>query len=62
MKPPPQSQACAACRSMDGKLLGPSFQHIASKYKGRADAVNYLSGKIKAGGQGVWGAMAMPSP
>jgi S-disulfanyl-L-cysteine oxidoreductase SoxD len=47
---------------MDGKLLGPSFQHIASKYKGRADAVNYLSGKIKAGGQGVWGAMAMPSP
>lgn len=61
MKPPPQSQACAACHSMDGKLLGPSFKDIASKYKDRADAVNYLSGKIRAGGQGVWGAMAMPA-
>jgi cytochrome c len=23
--------------------------------------VNYLSGKIKGGGQGVWGSMAMPA-
>ncbi|WP_296915758.1 c-type cytochrome [Polaromonas sp.] len=61
IEPPPQSGACAACHSMDIKLLGPSFKDIASKYKDRPDAVNYLSGKIRAGGQGVWGAMAMPA-
>ena len=56
-----QSKACVACHSMDSKLVGPSFKDIASKYKDRADAVNYLSGKIRTGGQGVWGAMAMPA-
>ena len=56
-----QSKACVACHSMDSKLVGPSFKDIASKYKDRADAVNYLSGKIRAGGQGVWGAMPMPA-
>lgn len=55
-----QKNACVACHGMDTKLLGPSFKDIAAKYKSQADAVNYLSGKIKGGGQGVWGAMPMP--
>ena len=37
-----------------------SFNEIAAKYKGRADAEAYLMGKIKAGGSGVWGAVPMP--
>lgn len=55
-----QKNACVACHGMDSKLVGPSFKDIANKYKDRADAVNYLSGKIKAGGQGAWGAIPMP--
>jgi S-disulfanyl-L-cysteine oxidoreductase SoxD len=55
-----QKNACVACHGMDNKLVGPSFKDIANKYKNRADAVNYLSGKIKAGGQGAWGAIPMP--
>ena len=56
-----QKHSCVACHGMDSKLVGPSFKDIANKYKDRADAVNYLSGKIKSGGQGVWGAIPMPA-
>jgi S-disulfanyl-L-cysteine oxidoreductase SoxD len=55
-----QKNACAACHGMDNKLIGPSFRDIAEKYKSRVDAVAYLSGKIRSGGQGVWGAIPMP--
>lgn len=55
-----QKNACIACHGMDNKIVGPSFREIASKYKDHADALNYLSGKIKAGGQGVWGNIPMP--
>lgn len=56
-----QKNACLACHGMDSKLVGPGFREIAARYKDRADAVNYLSGKIRAGGQGVWGAIPMPA-
>ena len=56
-----QKNACVACHGMESKLVGPSFRDIANKYKDHADAVNYLSGKIKAGGQGVWGSIPMPA-
>lgn len=55
-----QKNACLACHGMDSKLVGPSFKDIANKYKERADTVSYLSGKIKAGGQGAWGSIPMP--
>lgn len=55
-----QKNTCTACHGMDSKMVGPSFKDIANKYKDRADATVYLSGKIKAGGQGVWGAIPMP--
>ena len=52
-----QTHACTACHAVDGKLVGPSFVDIGRKYSGRAD---YLAGKIKAGGSGVWGDIPMP--
>jgi cytochrome c551/c552 len=55
-----QKHACTACHGLDAKLVGPSFQDIAKKQGGRADALDYLLGKIKAGGSGVWGAIPMP--
>jgi S-disulfanyl-L-cysteine oxidoreductase SoxD len=55
-----QKSVCIACHGVDTKLVGPSFKDIAAKYQGRADAQSYLAGKIRAGGQGVWGAIPMP--
>ncbi|MGL4575519.1 MAG: c-type cytochrome [Burkholderiaceae bacterium] len=53
--------ACTACHAANAKLVGPSWQQIAEKYKTRSDAAAYLSEKIRAGGQGVWGAIPMPA-
>ena len=55
-----QKYTCTACHGMDSKIVGPGLREIARKYEGRPDAVAYLSGKIKAGGSGVWGAVPMP--
>ncbi|HSV53726.1 MAG TPA: c-type cytochrome, partial [Burkholderiaceae bacterium] len=56
-----QKNVCIACHGMDSKLVGPSFKEIAGKYQGRGDAQSYLVGKIRTGGQGVWGAIPMPA-
>ena len=56
-----QKNNCTACHNVDNKLVGPSFREVTAKYAGRADAVSYLAGKIKAGGSGVWGAIPMPA-
>ncbi|MEO8059649.1 MAG: c-type cytochrome [Burkholderiales bacterium] len=55
-----QKHACTACHGTDAKIVGPGFREIAAKYAGRADAQAYLAGKIRSGGQSVWGTMAMP--
>jgi S-disulfanyl-L-cysteine oxidoreductase SoxD len=52
--------ACSACHGIDNKIVGPSFKEIAAKQGGRADAVAYLTGKIKSGSSGVYGSMPMP--
>ncbi len=52
--------ACTACHAPNAKGIGPSFKAIAGRYATKTDAQAYLQGKIKAGGQGVWGAMPMP--
>lgn len=51
---------CTACHAPATKLVGPAYTEVAKKYAGRVDAVDYLSGKIKSGGAGVWGAIPMP--
>ena len=56
-----QKYSCVACHGMENKLIGPSFRDVANKHASRADAVDYLAAKIKAGGSGVWGAMPMPA-
>jgi cytochrome c len=52
--------ACTTCHGMTNRIVGPGFDEIASKYRGRADAHAYLSKRIKDGGQGVWGPVPMP--
>jgi len=52
-------QDCAGCHAINEKSIGPSYQAIADKYRKQPDATDYLSGKIVAGGGGVWGEQAM---
>ncbi|CAN5920867.1 hypothetical protein BH11PSE8_BH11PSE8_41120 [soil metagenome] len=55
-----QANSCTACHGVANKIVGPAFQEVAKKYAGRADIVDYLTGKIRKGGQGVWGPVPMP--
>ena len=50
--------SCTACHGMDKKLVGPGFAEIAKKQSGKID---YLLGKIREGGVGVWGPIPMPA-
>jgi cytochrome c len=51
---------CLTCHAMDKKVIGPSYQDVAAKYKGDAGAEAKLVAKIKNGGAGVWGQIPMP--
>jgi len=55
-----QMKGCMACHKIDAKLVGPSYQEVAAKYKGQEGAVEMLAAKVKAGGSGVWGPIPMP--
>lgn len=49
--------SCTACHAPDRKMIGPGWAEIAAKHAGKSE---YLAGKIKSGGSGVWGSMPMP--
>jgi cytochrome c len=51
---------CRACHAMDKKMVGPSYQDIAKKYKGDPKAVATLAEKVRKGGSGNWGQVPMP--
>ncbi len=55
-----KKDGCAACHSIDKKLVGPAYVEVAAKYKGDKDAVAKLTKKVKEGGSGVWGPVLMP--
>ncbi|MGF6379832.1 c-type cytochrome [Paraburkholderia atlantica] len=55
------ANACMGCHAVDRKLVGPSFQQIAGKYKGDAQAPAKLARKVRDGGSGVWGMIPMPA-
>jgi len=50
---------CLACHAVDKKLVGPSYQDVAKKYKASDEAT--LVAKVKAGGKGNWGEIPMPA-
>ena len=52
---------CTACHARDKKLVGPSYHDVAAKYQGNPGAAADLAGKVRAGGKGVWGTVAMPA-
>lgn len=50
---------CKSCHKEDGVSIGPSFKRVAEKYATDKKAGDYLSQKIRKGGSGVWGDVAM---
>ena len=51
---------CKVCHQIATKSVGPAFTAVATKYKGDAEAPERLVTKIRQGGVGVWGDVAMP--
>ena len=51
---------CYACHQVDKASVGPQYLNVALKYRDRADGLNYLKAKLKAGGKGAWGEIPMP--
>ena len=56
-----KQNACLGCHAINKKIVGPSFQAIAEKYKGDAKAKEFLKNKIAKGGSGSWGVVPMPA-
>lgn len=55
-----KKHACFACHTLDKKMVGPSYKEVAAKYRSDKEAAAKLAGKVKNGGQGVWGSVPMP--
>ena len=55
------SMDCKTCHKVDEASIGPMYTQIAEKYKDDDNMVSYLQGKIKSGGNGVWGEVTMPA-
>ena len=51
---------CAACHTVDKKLVGPAFVDVSKKYKGDKNAVKKISASIKSGGTFGWNYGKMP--
>jgi cytochrome c len=50
---------CIGCHKDHDKLVGPSYASIAAKYPATDKNISYLTAKVIAGGQGVWGSVPM---
>ena len=51
---------CSACHTLDRKLVGPAFREVATRYASDRDAEARLARRIREGGTGAWGTLAMP--
>lgn len=60
MPPLAKQNGCTSCHAIDRKLMGPAWLDVSKKYKGTKGADAKLVAKVKAGGSGVWGPVAMP--
>ncbi|MDP5169530.1 MAG: ThuA domain-containing protein [Bacteroidia bacterium] len=50
---------CMSCHAINKASVGPTYMDVAQKYKNDPQAASYLANKIKNGGSGVWGQIAM---
>jgi len=59
-----KKSGCLACHSVEKKIVGPSWNDVAAKYKDDAGAKAALVATIKKGGKGNWTAVTggVPMP
>ncbi len=55
-----KSSGCFACHQIEVKRSGPTWQDVAKKYQGNADARKILVEQIKKGGVAGWQMGVMP--
>ena len=54
---------CSSCHAANRQSVGPSYAAIARRYAGQANAIGKLTAKVRKGGSGTWGDVAMtPHP
>jgi cytochrome c len=53
-------KACMSCHGVDNPVVGPAFREVARRYKGQDGVEEKLVEKLRRGGGGTWGPMAMP--
>ena len=55
-----KKSGCAACHTVDKKLVGPAYTAVAAKRKGEKDAAAVMEKSVRAGSKGVYGPIPMP--
>ncbi len=50
-----KSAGCAACHTIDKKLIGPPYKDVALKRKGEKDAAGMLEKAVRDGSKGAYG-------
>jgi cytochrome c len=56
-----QTHGCLACHAVAQVRIGPAFNAVAQRYADKADALASLTAKVRGGGAGNWGSVAMPA-
>lgn len=52
---------CLACHGIKRKVIGPSYKQVSKRYFGDSEANEKLFDKVRKGGSGSWGKVAMPA-
>ncbi|HEY2861448.1 MAG TPA: c-type cytochrome, partial [Terracidiphilus sp.] len=54
---------CSSCHAANRQSVGPSYAAIAKRYAGQVNAIGKLTARVRKGGSGSWGDVAMtPHP
>ena len=56
-----KQNACLGCHAVSKKIVGPSYQDVALRYRNNPQAIAFLKNKIRNGGVGSWGVVPMPA-
>jgi cytochrome c len=51
---------CSGCHQRDVRAIGPSHAMLAGRYRPEPATLDALAAKVRTGGSGVWGDVAMP--
>jgi cytochrome c len=51
---------CFTCHTSRSKLIGPSLEEIAKRYKNNQSAIDAIVKKVISGSTGIWGDLKMP--